>query len=258
MVRYLLNHFPTWAVIIGMMLVCCTVGWVVYVIVNRYGKQYLVAKDPHYARESIHLAATLCAFILAFMIVLLWQAYESLEDTLMSEARAIGRLEIFSESLPHDNDVEISTILEDYVNTIIHHEWNDMQYGVPSVQATELLTTLRLAIEKLDTKEPTVANYRHQMLQDFNEVAFARYLRLEHLHSTIPTFFLVTIFANMLGMFILLCLLKPIDNVKSHHFFLTVTSMLVGLNLSFLLILDYPFSGELALTSAPFTYIPFQ
>src|SRR5438132_14374073 len=87
MVRYLLNHFPTWGVILIMMLICCLIGWIVYFIVNRYGEKFLVAKDPHYARESIHLAATLCAFILAFMIVLLWQSYQTLEDTLMSEAR---------------------------------------------------------------------------------------------------------------------------------------------------------------------------
>jgi glycerol uptake facilitator-like aquaporin len=257
MVRFLLNHFPTWAVILGMMLACCVIGWMVYLFVNRYGAKYLVAQDPHYARESIHLAATLCAFILAFMIVLLWQSYQTLEDTQMNEARAIGRLEIFSESLPKANDLEISSALQAYVDTLIHDEWEAMQFGQVSSKATELLLVLRRAIEKVDTQDPVLANYRHQMLEDFNEVTFARYLRLEHRNSTIPNFFLVTIFINMLGMFVLLCLLKPVDNVRSHHFFLIVTSMLVGLNLSFLLILDYPFSGELSIASTPLTYIPF-
>jgi hypothetical protein len=37
-----------------------------------------------------------------------------------------------------------------------------------------------------------------------------------------------------------------------------VTSLLIGLNLSFLLILDYPYSGELSLSSAPLSYIQFK
>ncbi len=257
MVRFLLNTFPTWSVILGMMLACCLVGWIVYLLVNRYGSKFLVGKDPHFARECIHLAATLCAFILAFMIVLLWQSYETLEDTLMGEARSIGRLEIFSESLPTAQDQEISGLLQTYVETLINEEWTDMRYGTPSARASELLLSLRKSIENIDTKDPVLANYRHQMLEDLNEVAFARYLRLEHLHSSIPTFFLLTIFTNMLGMFVLLCLLRPADNVGSHHFYLVMTSLLVGLNLSFLLILDYPFSGELSLHSTPLTYIPF-
>lgn len=257
MVRFLLNHFPTWSVILGMMLACCAVGWIIYLLVNRYGAEFLVSKDPHYARESMHLASTLSAFILAFMIVLLWQSYTKLEDTVLEEAKSIGRLEVFSESLPHANDIEISIILEEYVQVLINDEWKSMVIGQSSPKATELLNALRLAIEKIPSDTSTLSNYRQQMLDDFNDISFDRHMRLEHLHSTIPTFFMVTIFANMIGMFILLCLLKPVVNIKSHHFYLLVVSMLVGLNLSFLLILDYPFSGELSISSDPLKHIHF-
>ncbi len=143
------------------------------------------------------------------------------------------------------------------MENLINDEWIDMRVGVTDEKTTELLNNLRKAIERIDSKQVELAHYRHQMLEDFNEMSFARYLRLEHLNSTIPTFFLLTIFTNMLGLFVLLCLLKPVENVRSHHFFLVMTAMLVGLNLSFLLILDYPFSGELSLSSTPLTYIPF-
>jgi hypothetical protein len=258
MVRFLLNTFPTWAVILGMMLVCSLIAWIIYSLIRHYLPKFLLTQDPHYARESIHLTSTLCAFLLAFMVVLLWQYYAKLEDSVVDEARGIGRIEVFSESLPLVNDQEISTLLEAYVDALINDEWVKMEHGLPSDRATDILLKLRYAIQNIDSHDPKLSDYRHQMLEDYNEIVFARDLRLDHLSSTIPGFFLFTILANLLGLFVLLCLLKPVDHKGSHHFFLFITSSLIGINLSFLIVLDYPFSGELSISNTPLTHIHFE
>jgi len=258
MVRLLLNHVPTSVVIVGMMLVCGLVGWMISFLFKRYLPKFLLVQDPHDARESIHLTSVLCALLLTFMIVLLWEAYATLQESVVSEAKTIGALEIFSESLPPENDHEISALIEDYVHVLIHDEWPQMEVGQVSSRATELLLDLRYAIEAIEGKTPTLSAYRHEMLQDYNDVVFARNLRLDHLDSTIPDFFLFTILANLLGMYILMCLLNPSSHKRSHVFFLILTSMMLGLNFSFLVVLDYPFSGELSITNTPLTHIHFD
>ncbi len=258
MIRLLLNHVPTWGVIVGMMLLCGLAGWLIYISFKHYLPKFLLVQDPNDARESIHLTSVLCALLLTFMIVLLWQSYATLQENAVSEAKTIGTIEIFSESLPLANDKEISSLLEEYVYTLIHDEWIKMEIGLASERASELLLQLRYAIERIDAKDPTLSNYRHEMLQDFNDMVFARNLRLDHLNSTIPDFFLFTILANLLGMYVLMCLLNPSSAKRSHQFFLILTSMMLGLNFSFLIVLDYPFSGELSITDVPLTYIHFD
>ncbi len=258
MVRLLLNHVPTWGVIISLTLLSAFLGWAFYSLLKRYLPRFLVNQEPHEARETIHLTSVLCALLLTFMIVLLWQAYSALQENMVQEAKTIGTLEIFTESLPKEYDLKISALLEAYVNTLINDEWPQMRNGKSSAQATELLLELRYAIESIDAKDPLLSTYRHEMLQDYNDIVFSRNLRIDHLESSIPDFFLFTIGANLLGMFLLLCLLNPASHKRSHLFFLLLTSGILGLNFSFLIVLDYPFSGELSINNRPLTYIHFD
>lgn len=258
MLRLLLNHAPTWAVILGMMLVSVLVGWAIYALFRRYLPRFLLSQEPNDARESIHLTSVLCALLLTFMIVLLWQSYDTLQESVVNEAKTIGTLEIFTESLPKKYDLKISGILEEYVNTLIDDEWVKMETGQVSAKASELLLALRYAIESIDPTDPVLSGYRHEMLQDYNDIVFARDMRIDHLESTIPHFFIFTIMANLLCMFLLLCLLNPASHKRSHFFFLILTSAILGLNFSFLIVLDYPFSGELSINNRPLSFIHFD
>ncbi|MFA6037923.1 MAG: hypothetical protein WC748_07380 [Legionellales bacterium] len=258
MMRLLLNTLPTWGVILGMTLFSVFIGWLLYSLLRHFLPKFLINQEPHDARESMHLTSVLSALLLTFMVVLLWQSYDILQQNVVNEAKTIGRLEIFTESLPVDHDKKISGLLESYVNVLVNEEWPAMRLGQSSPKASEILLELRYAIEAIDAKTPALSNYRHDMLQDYNDIVFARNLRLDHLGTTIPVFFLVTITVNLLGMFLLLCLLNPASHKRSHFFFLITTSAILGLNFSFLIVLDYPFSGELSINSAPLTYIHFD
>jgi hypothetical protein len=67
-----------------------------------------------------------------------------------------------------------------------------------------------------------------------------------------------TIIANLTAMFTLLCLLPPGNHKRVHHFFIFITGGVLGLNLSFLITLDYPFSGELSVDSIPLQQVHFD
>ena len=87
---------------------------------------------------------------------------------------------------------------------------------------------------------------------DFGEAYEARHVRLEKLESIIPAPLQAIIMLDMFLLIFVGALLNPKEK-RSHVMLMMVINVLIGANLAFITAFDYPFSGDISVSSKPFT-----
>ncbi len=251
MLRFLLNHYSVWAIMVMTAVLFLGLTVMMYFIIRRFGKSFLVTKDASYISGTITICNELGSVILAFVIVLMWQDFATLQQGVLHEVKSISKLMVFADLLPNKDTEVLQKGLIIYTDSIIHDEWPKMEQGHESELSAAALANLEKIIFHLNQTNSFSELYQAEMVNDLNEIISTRNDRLGHLDSTLPNFVRVIIFLILMGILFFLCLLEAKQKTREMLFIMAL-SVLLGLTFSLILIMDYPFSGEFSISSYPF------
>ncbi len=251
MSRQLLNDVPDWVLVllfVGLTVIVTLLGIALF---RRFAPQW---RDEESADKTVGVMAavmTLFALVLAFVVVNLYSGYEDASNNVGAEANSLSSVLTDMHSFPHSARRPVEAAVAKYVQEIRNDEFPRLRKGKDDPQAQADLNGIIDALQHYSPTTPAQVEYYRAASDDLDKLATERNNRIDAASATIP--------GPLLGLMILLAILTLLTTVllKTRSFGLDVILSLsiavsVGAGMVTAAILEYPFSGSIAVSSSPF------
>ena len=201
---------------------------------------------------QFQVVGTLYAVLLAFIVITVWQRYESLTSTLELEAADV--LELFRDTRQYPDAVHdaLAGDLRAYIDAVIGDEWEAMSRGGESAKAQATFEQLWRTYRELPVRDERELAAQIETLRRMNELAENRHLRLLRSRSKIPP----VLWLGLLGGAMLTVTFSYFFGARSLALQVLMTAGFAGtisLFIFVILILDAPFAGFSTISREPFT-----
>jgi len=225
---------------IGLMLLCR----------RRWGTDRL-SLNNEVAGFKFAVVGVFYAVLLAFVVVAVWEDYRDTEDAVRNEAKALIDLHRVSYALPDAAGSAIRKHLVSYIEQVRDAEWPAMAEGRMGGNAQEELQHLGQAIFGGSANELKDVALYHHALDLMTILNDNRNERLDSANGTVPTVLWLVLLAGAV-----ITLGYPsffgTSNLVAQILMTAALAALVALTAFVAIVLDYPFTGEVQISRAPF------
>jgi hypothetical protein len=189
------------------------------------------------------------ALILAFVIAAVLDEMSNAESVVASEATTIGELVRANDALPQKDRDRLDASVDAYLHALADHEWETMKDGEPSPQATAALEGMHAEYHTVEPEGASETETYSQALDHLNAVGAMRRDRLNIASADLPTMLRVLV---VIGVFLLLVLeYRPELSRIGGLVFMGTLAMVVTSAFLLTVILNYPFAGDVSVSSTP-------
>lgn len=254
MARSLLNHLSDWAIgsiFIALSVAIALLGWW---LMRRFLPRW---REPHSAEQVVgvaQMAMTMFALVLAFVIINLYNGFESAVESVSAEANSLSTLVRDAEVFPPAERARIDRAVAGYAEEVRKREFAQLREGRDDPEARSRLALIFSAVQAYSpVTEPQRAFYG-SVANELNAVAGARQKRVEAAETSIPTPLLALIVVSgavLLGTSLLIKAHRPGVDIA----LVVGVAVIVGVGLFTAFVLEYPFSGSIAVGSGPFAHV---
>lgn len=195
----------------------------------------------------------LYAVLLGFVVVVVWQKYDTTTDNVQTEANAAADLYHVVDGLPFPTRDAVRRDLIKYARLLIDVEWPIMANNgdVPDTGA-EVLDDASYRIDLVEPASTRASNAQQAAMADAVRIMDARRQRLILSAPAVPWLLWFALIAGALSM-VAFCFIFGIENRPAQ---LLMTAILVGLiGILFVVIFEFagPFSGSVTISSDAWT-----
>lgn len=246
-----LNTIPLWTLILGLLAVfeLYSVG-LMLLARKRLGFDRLKLNNE-VAGFKFSVIGVLYAVLLAFVVIAVWENYNVTESAIRNEAKAAGDMAQLSYALPESQGEEMRRLLDAYVKEVQQSEWGTMAQGLPSKAAADALAHLTQATINMQVGQMRDLAVFQQALHLLAVIEDNRNERLDSADGSVPMILWLVLIAGAV-----ITLGYPAFfgtmNVVAQTLMTATLAALVALILVPAILLDFPFTGEVVLSSAPF------
>jgi hypothetical protein len=194
------------------------------------------------------------AIVAGFMVITLWEQYVTAGDTVQNETVSLRDVVQFSGAFGPAAQENIRLLVVRYAKSVATVEWQEMAQGGGSPAVQKEFDQLITAIQGLSVHNPTEEAFLSNMLTQADDVGKQRQQRLELAGQNVPAILWVAV---VLASIVTLgfCLLFGIKSARLHYLMVASVTVLIGATLVLILLLEYPFSGTVAVRPTPFEHI---
>jgi hypothetical protein len=251
MTRWLLNTFPTWAlavIVVGAFVAIAAAGvW----LARRAFPGVRAGESNDFAGMMSGVLAAVYGVFLAFAIVALYEEFHEAEESVRSEASALSRLVVNADGLPPEQGEAMRRAVTAYRDTVVTVEWKAMEDGRASEQAWQQMRGLYAVLHDFEPRTGRDAAFYDAAVGSVNELVDARRSRLHAAEAALPSTVMLLLFGG--GLLTLgFTLAFGVPTPRMHTALTLSLAVLLGFSLLVALLLDHPFSGDVAVTSEPF------
>jgi protein-S-isoprenylcysteine O-methyltransferase Ste14 len=126
------------------------------------------------------------AVLLAFMLIAVWQDYNTAQTTVESEANELAGVYFLASRLPESDRTNIQDLAWMYARVVVEEEWPMMERGQTSPRADSLLRQLRLTLLEFDPRTRGEQVLYERGLTQVHDAVDARRSRLLEVREGIP------------------------------------------------------------------------
>ena len=247
--RWVLNHIPT--AVLGVVIVAIGVGLGLGLLAFvRRSRIALIDENPPLDILFAFMGAVY-GIMLAFVIVDLWTSFSAARDTVSTEAAALAQLEIDARPLSAPDRARIDHAMSAYIAAVAGDEVRTMRSGHESRRAHDALDGLALSLEQSQPTTKVQDVWYSEAVGKLNDVAVARRQRIEAAARNMPTPFRVLIFAGAVLPVGFITLVN-VQTLRLRTLMVVVVAALVAYAIFLVVVLEYPFSGTVAVSLEPF------
>jgi len=190
------------------------------------------------------IVGTLYAVILAFVVIIVWEALGTADDRAAQEAGVLGDLMRDAGFFPDPQRTELQKELREYAQAVIDEEWPAMVNSGSSQHVWEILDRTFESFSRITPNTQREANIHAEMLRRLNDLSDHRRLRLLSADNKVPPLmwamlivggFITVGFSYFLG----------VERRRSHVLMTAALAGMIGLTLYLILALDHPFAGTI-------------
>lgn len=185
--------------------------------------------------------ATSTGLIIGFLLNQAQTSYREIENIVANEAGKLNNLDRLLLRFGSQDALQIRVKLRSYIESIINHEWLELERGRGCHETHLLWRSISQDIFKLDPLTPKQLSLYGDIIDKQEEAAEGRELRIDRSTKSLPSIFWVVIFT-------LLCGLVAVNTLflrnEQFTFGLTILPIALGALISLLVVTDKPFKGQ--------------
>ncbi|MDD5427646.1 MAG: DUF4239 domain-containing protein [Candidatus Omnitrophica bacterium] len=247
----LLYYVPP--LILGLMIVS------VFVTISIIGLLLVRLSVPHH-RLKIHNDVAGAIFntlgvaytvLLAFVVVIAWQNFDKCSVNVEKEANCVVDLYRDSGAFPETFRDEVRSLIKDYVIAIIKDEWKMLARGEQSPAAHEILNNIWAAYSSFEPKTESEKIFLAESVGKLNEAGEFRRLRIMDSRTGIHSILWVILVTGGV-VTIMFTLFFGSENPRAQILMASMLAMVIAMILFTILLLDFPFTGGMSISSAAF------
>ena len=207
--------------------------------------------DAEVSSQMMGVVASLFGLLLAFVVVIEFQAFSSAGDNVQTEADDLGAIVRDSYAFGPAGG-QIRTAIGDYARVVVDDEWPLMRKGKESPAAWDGIDKVFAAMQAYKPTSTSEVAFYDDSVRHLNSVLEARSNRLDTSGSNdLPALIAALI---LVGAIVILGYATLVGSTSSafHAIGAGAIAVVIGFALVVLVALQFPFSGGLSVDSQPF------
>lgn len=255
MVRTLLNALPDWALIVSFGAGAVLLAVIGLVLVWTLLPGWTDERSSQVVLGVCAIAMTFFALLLALVIVDLHASYKQASTNVGDEANTLNKIEQDADAFPKQPKASVEKAVAGYIVEVRDHEFPALRVGRQDERAEQKLLQILTALRGYTPVTPSQITFYDSAVSQVNELVSQRHSRVAAADASVP--------GALVGLLFFLAVISIATSIflETHHRGLDLILVLsiaavVGLALSTVLILEYPFSGSIAVSSDPLVQGP--
>jgi len=227
---------------IGIIVAVAFVAVGLHFVLQRRTKFETLRKSNDVAGFLFSAIATIFAVVLGFLVVIVWEKYDSAVSNAQVEVAAVSDLYRAVAAYPADQRARIRRELHEYMDTVAGVEWPAMAQGRSPVAAIRILELISYHVEAFAPATMGQSNAQDKALDQVARLLDARRLRIHQDEPSVPP---ILWFALIVGAcsLIFFTFLFGVENQTSQLVMTGVLAVVIGLLFVVIYEFDSPFSG---------------
>ena len=251
MSRALLNSLPDWALILLFLAVTGLIAFAGFVLIKR--TKLAKWRDETSTQSVVGITAiamTFFALVLALVLVDLYANYKDASSNVTNEANTLINVVRDADAFPRTEEDAVREAVQNYVREIREREFPALRDGNEQHRSPEQLLRLSTVLRHYSPRSQAQISFYNSAVSQLNSLVAERNARVNSANSFVPA--ALTVLLIVLAVVSLVTALF----IKTHHPGLDVVlvvsvGFIIALGLVTALILQYPFSGSIAVSSDP-------
>jgi hypothetical protein len=208
--------------------------------------------DAEVSSQMLGVVASLFGLLLAFVIVIEFEAFNSATDNVQTEADDLAAIVRDSYAFDAAGGARIRTAIGTYVRVVVHQEWPRMRHGDESPAAWQALDGVFGAMQAYTPVSRSQTSFYDDSVRHLNSVLEARRDRLTTSDGNdLPALVAALV---LVGAFVILGYATLVGSRSGafHAIGAGSIAVVIAFSLVVLVSLQFPFSGSLAISPQPF------
>lgn len=242
MARFLLEHVPTVWLGVGAVGVVVALALLGLLIVRRSVEHSALESHKEAAGAIFHVIGVIYAVLLAFVVVISWEQFKSVETNAGDEAVMVGNL--YREGLALGQQGRpLRMALQRYAHSVAYVEWNYMaKHQAQSPQTDVALNGVWHAVKGIQPRSPTQTQLVSAAITDLGRMSEDRRTRLIDSTAEVPASLWVVLIAGAV-ITIGFVYFLGIERFAPQAAMVAALGSIIALSLFVILTLDLPFTG---------------
>lgn len=249
--RWLLNNLSSLQLgllVVGGGVLLSVVG---FLLVRRFVPAETRIENNEVGGVLLGLLGAFYGIVLGFAIVVLFEDFRAADQAVKTETTALAQLYRDADMFPPQDRAQLGKAIALYGIAVRDQEWALMRDGHESLRAHNLLGTMYADVERVKPETEVQKTFYAQAVGALANLVAARRDRLNAANESLPTAFQVLLLGGGVVLVVFLFFFG-MTNVRSHLVMIVGVSAVLAFSLLLVLMLAYPFSGRVAVSSDPF------
>ena len=248
--QWVLLNVPTWAIAAVMLAIAVGIA-VGGVLLVRHLVDIRKFKEHHdIAGPIFSTIGVIYAVMLAFVLVIVWQDFDRAQNNTVMEANYFAEMYRDTGGLPEPFRSQFIDANATYIDALIKCEWPQMQKGLRSTGAQAAADKVWELTAKFEPKTEGEKIFFSEMLTKMNHAVEMRRQRIQDAESGLhPSLWFVLVVGGVIT--VVFTFFFGSQNLFAQLTMTILLAVLIALILFTILLMDFPYSGDLSITVAP-------
>lgn len=244
--QLLLVNIPTWIILSTVLVVAVGTSVAGVLLVRRYVKVANLKHHHDIAGPIFNTAGVIYAVLLGFVLIVVWQNFDKAQDNVFSESNVYADIYRDLAAIPEPYSSQAKELVTKYVNAIIEDEWTLMAVGKRSIKVQEIGAQSWALMARFEPTTESQKAFYAEILHRMNDAVEMRRQRIIDASSgTHPVLWYVLLLGGMIT--VVFTFFFGTERLSAQLTMTTLLSVLIALILFTILIMDFPFSGDLSI-----------
>lgn len=252
--HYPLLSIPTLPLAVAIIAIASAIAVFALIAVRKFVPHHRLKLHNDVAGSVFATVGVLYAVLLAFVVVIVWQNFDKSNVNVQTEANCVADLYRYAESFSTDFKEPVRGLLKDYTKSLVDEEWEAMKKGELSQHTASIMKDMWRLYSSYEPERETDRVFFEESIRKLTQLGELRRTRLMESRTGVhPVLWLVLIIGGVLT--ILFVSFFGSENLNAQILMAALLAALIALILVTIFVLDYPFSGDVHISSEPFNIL---